>query len=64
MGSAFTLFAKAVVRERRIPFELKASVPNQETLAAMLEAESIAKDPEVKKYNNVEELFTALNSNV
>ncbi len=64
MGSAFTLFAKTVVRERRIPFELKAPSPNKETIEAMLEAERIAKDPSYKKYNSVAELFEELNTNV
>ncbi len=64
VGTAFTLFAKTVVRERCIPFELKASTPNKETLEAMLEAERISKDPYSKKYNSVEELFEALNSDV
>ncbi len=45
MGTAFTVFAKAVVRERGIPFALHAAKPNKETLAAVLEAERIAKDP-------------------
>ena len=28
VSTAFTLFAKAVVRERRIPFEIKSDLPN------------------------------------
>ena len=62
MGSAFTLFAKTVVRERCIPFELKASIPNKETLEAMLEAERISRDPNAKTYSSVTELFEDLNS--
>ena len=37
-----------------------ASQPNQETIAAMLEAERIAKDPNVPGYKNLDELFAAL----
>ena len=34
--------------------------PNKETIAAMLEAERIAKDPNVKHYIDLDELFEAL----
>ena len=35
-------------------------LPNKETIAAMLEAERIAKDPSVKGYNDLDELFADL----
>ncbi len=35
MTTAFCVFAKTVVRERRIPFEIKADVPNTDTINAM-----------------------------
>lgn len=31
VSTAINLFAKAVVRERRIPFEIRADIPNSET---------------------------------
>lgn len=34
--------------------------PNSETVAAMLEAERIAKDPAVKGYTDLDELFADL----
>ena len=34
--------------------------PNKETIAAMLEAERIAKDPNVKHYTDLYELFEDL----
>lgn len=34
--------------------------PNGETIAAMLETERISKDPSVKSYTNLEELFADL----
>ena len=33
--TAFNIFARTVVRERRIPFEISLNVPNAETLAAI-----------------------------
>ena len=35
VSSAFNIFAKTVVREQRIPFELKTEVPNEETKKAI-----------------------------
>ena len=40
MGTAMTIFAKTVVKEGRIPFELSVKTPNRETIEAMLEAEN------------------------
>jgi DNA-damage-inducible protein J len=57
MGSAITIFAKKVVNERRIPFELSAPTPNKETIEAMLEAERLSRDPNAKRYSNFNEAF-------
>ena len=46
--------------EGGIPFEVKLEKPNRETIAAMLEAERIAKNPNVKGYRDVDELFADL----
>lgn len=62
MGSAITIFAKTVVRERRIPFELTAPLPNRDTIEAMLEAERLSRDPNAKRYNSVSELFAELDA--
>ena len=35
VSSAFNIFAKTVVREQRIPFELSTEVPNAETKRAI-----------------------------
>ena len=39
-------------------YDSKTKEPNEETKAALLEAERISKDPMVKAYDNVDELFT------
>lgn len=44
----------------RIPFENSTNQPNKETIAAMLEAEKIAKAPSVKGYTDLDELFADL----
>ena len=38
------------------------NTPNKETIAAMLEAEQIARDPSVKGYTDLNELFAELNN--
>lgn len=38
MTTAFTIFAKKVVNEDRIPFDIGREIPNEETLAAIKEA--------------------------
>ena len=55
--TAFNIFARAVVRERRIPFPIQASdgvldeIPNAETIAALEEAEEMIRNPaKYKRY--------------
>ena len=57
---AFNIFVRQSLREGRIPFDISLNQPNKETIAAMLEAERIAKDPSVKGYTNLDELFADL----
>lgn len=40
--------------------DVEMNKPNEETLSAMLEAEQIINDTNVKKYNNVEEVLREL----
>lgn len=60
LSTAFNIFVRQSLREGRIPFEISLNQPSQETMAAMLEAERIAKDPSVKGYTDLDELFTDL----
>jgi DNA-damage-inducible protein J len=62
LSTAFNIFIRQSLREGRIPFEISLNRPNKETIEAMLEAERIAKDPSVKGYDNMEELFADLNA--
>ena len=43
-----------------LPFDVRMEQPNKETMAAMLEAERIARDPSVKRYTDVEEALGVL----
>jgi len=59
MTTAMTMFLRQAVRCQGIPFEISRA-PNAETVAAMIEAERIARDPSVKGYRNLDELFRDL----
>lgn len=60
LSTAFNIFVRQSLREGGIPFAIKMDKPNQETIAAMLEAERIARDPSVKGYTDLDELFADL----
>jgi len=60
LSTAFNIFVRQSLREGRIPFDISLNQPNKETIAAMLEAERIAKDPSVKGYTDLDELFEDL----
>ena len=60
LSTAFNIFVRQSLREGRIPFDISIRQPNKETIAAMLEAVRIAKDPSVKGYTDLDELFADL----
>ena len=61
MTTAFNIFAKKVIREYRIPFEIGAEKPNEETIAAMQEVEQMKKDPTLgKRYEDVDSMMEDL----
>ena len=60
LSTAFNIFVRQSLCEGGIPFEIRTDRPNKETIAAMLEAENIAKDPNVKGYTDLDEMFADL----
>ena len=60
LSTAFNIFVLQSIQDGRIPFEISLNQPNEDTIIAMLEAEMIAKDPSVKGYNDLDELFNDL----
>lgn len=60
LSTAFNIFVRQSLRDGGIPFKIKMDQPNKETMAAMLEAERISKDPNVKHYSDVEEALREL----
>ena len=58
---AFNVFARAVVREQGIPFDLKLDTPNKETLDAMEEVRQMKQDTSIgKTYANADEMMEDL----
>ncbi len=60
LTTAINVFLRQSLRVGGFPFEVKLEQPNKETIAAMLEAERIARDPSVKHYTDLDELFADL----
>lgn len=64
MTTAFTIFAKKMTREHRIPFEVSAGIPNAETIKAIEEVEEMRKDPNKRLYNSFSEILKEVESDV
>lgn len=60
MTTAFNIFAKTVVRQRRIPFDISLDVPNAETAAAMKDVDNNRNMS--RSFDSVEELMRDLNA--
>lgn len=54
LTTAINVFLRQSLRVGGFPFEVKLEQPNKETIAAMLEAERIARDPSVKHYSDID----------
>lgn len=63
LSTAINVFLRQSLRKGGLPFDARLDdQPNRTTIEAMLEAERIAKDPTVKRYNDLDELFKDLKS--
>lgn len=60
LTTAINVFLRQSLRAGGFPFEVRLEQPNCETIAAILEAERIIKDPDVKRYSDVEEALEEL----
>ena len=58
MTAAFTIFAKKMTRESRIPFDVSIERPNADTLAAIAEVRQMKADPTAgKSYSSAAEMM-------
>ena len=62
LAEAVTVFIHHSCNVGGLPFDLRPKRPNMETLAAMAEAERIARDPSVKGYRDMDTLFKDLDA--
>lgn len=60
LTTAINVFLRQSLRAGGFPFEVRLDQANKETIAAMLEAERIAKDPSIQHYSDVEEALREL----
>ncbi|MCD8049048.1 MAG: type II toxin-antitoxin system RelB/DinJ family antitoxin [Clostridia bacterium] len=60
MSTAINIFLRQSLRVNGLPFEVKADVPNETTLAAFREGDEILADTSVKGYTNIKDLRAAL----
>jgi DNA-damage-inducible protein J len=62
LAEAVTVFIHQSCNVGGLPFDLRPPRPSIESLEAMAEARRIARDPSVKGYRNVGELFKDLDA--
>lgn len=62
LTTAINVFLRQSLRVGGLPFDVHVERPTKETIAAMLEAERIGRDPSVKRYSDVEEALRELKS--
>jgi len=60
LTTAINVFLRQSIRVGGFPFDVRMGQQNKETVLAMLEAESIARDSSVKRYSDVEEALKEL----
>ena len=65
MAAAINVFLRKVAREKRIPFELSAGMPNAETVEAIQEVKRLKANPDLgKTYTNVDQMMEELLADV
>ena len=61
MTTAINVFLRQAIAYQGFPFEIRITVPNSETLAAIREVEEMKKDPtKGKSYTDVDEMMKEL----
>ena len=61
LSTAVNIFIRQALRQRAIPFEITANVPNEETREAIAEVKRMKKNPSFgKTYEDVDSMFEDL----
>ena len=61
LSTAISIFLQQSVREKRIPFEIRLEIPNEETKQALGEIDEMRKDK--KKYKRYSSFVEVINGN-
>lgn len=64
MSTALNMFLRQAIQQKKIPFEIGLYSPNQETMAALKEADEISKNPHTKKYDKFADLLDEVNNDL
>ena len=62
LSDAVNMFLRQVILQNGLPFKVKYPEFKPEVVEAMEEAKKISRDPNVKGYTDIEELFEELDS--
>ena len=62
--TAINMFLRHTVYDGNLPFDVNDEIPNEETLAAMKEAEELINNPNAKKYNSFQEIIDEINTEI
>ena len=57
LSAAFIMFLKQITLRNGLPFSVEYPKPSRELLKAIKEADKLAKDPDAKTYDNLDELW-------
>lgn len=60
LSTAFNIFVRQSLREKRIPFTISCNIPNLVTRNAIEEADNLINNKDSKKFSNVNDLFDDL----
>ncbi|MEG1480165.1 MAG: type II toxin-antitoxin system RelB/DinJ family antitoxin [Kiritimatiellia bacterium] len=60
LSTAFMVFIRQAIRVQGLPFTVTRDTPNKETVAALQEADQIAKTDDVKAVKNMKSLLKSL----
>ena len=62
LSTAFNIFVRQALREGRIPFNISLNQPNKGNDCRYVGSREDCKDPSVKSYTDLDELFADLKS--
>ena len=61
LSTAISIFLQQSVREKRIPFEIRLEIPNEETKQALGEIDEMRKDKKkYKRYSSLDEVINGI----